>query len=75
MRDRHGPMRRTLSAAFSASAMAAQQPLINGYLDLFMQRLREKGESGAKSLNMTKWFEWVTFDMLRCCRSRYSVWV
>jgi cytochrome P450 len=64
VRDRHGPMRRTLSAAFSARAMAAQQPLINGYLDLFMQRLREKGESGAKPLNMTKWFEWVTFDIV-----------
>lgn len=25
-RDRHGPMRRTLAAAFSARAMAAQQP-------------------------------------------------
>lgn len=57
-------MRRTLAAAFSARAMAAQQPLINGYIDLLMKRLREKGESGAKALNMTKWFEWVTFDIV-----------
>lgn len=64
VRDRHGPMRRTLAAAFSARAMAAQQPLINGYIDLLMQRIRENGESGAKSLNMTRWFEWVTFDIV-----------
>lgn len=64
VRDRHGPMRRTLAAAFSARAMVAQQPLINGYIDLFIQRLRENGEGGAKSLNMTKWFEWVTFDIV-----------
>lgn len=64
VRERHGPMRRTLSAAFSARAMAAQQPLINGFIDLLLQRIREKGESGAKSLNMTKWFEWVTFDIV-----------
>lgn len=63
-RERHGPMRRTLAAAFSARAMVAQQPLLNGYIDLLMQRLREKGESGAKSLNMTKWFEWITFDIV-----------
>lgn len=63
-RDRHGPMRRTLAAAFSARAMAAQQPLINGFIDLFMQRLHEQGESGAKSLNMTKWYEWATFDII-----------
>ncbi|KAK2604636.1 hypothetical protein N8I77_007549 [Diaporthe amygdali] len=63
-RDRHGPMRRTLAAAFSARAMTAQQPLINGFIDLFMHRLREKGESGAKSLNMTKWYEWATFDII-----------
>lgn len=29
-----------------------------------MQRLHEKGEGGTKSLNMTKWFEWVTFDII-----------
>lgn len=63
-RDRHGPMRRTLAAAFSARAMAAQQPLINGFIDLLVQRLRERGENGAKSLNMTKWYEWATFDII-----------
>lgn len=63
-RERHGPMRRTLAAAFSARAMAAQQPLINGFIDLLLQRLREQGENGAKSLNMTKWYEWATFDII-----------
>ncbi|KAL1848517.1 hypothetical protein Daus18300_013570 [Diaporthe australafricana] len=63
-RDRHGPMRRTLAAAFSARAMAAQQPLINGFIDLLIQRLHEQGERGAKPLNMTKWYEWTTFDII-----------
>ncbi|KAG6364621.1 hypothetical protein INS49_006224 [Diaporthe citri] len=63
-RHRHGPMRRTLAAAFSVRALAAQQPLINGFIDLLIQRLREKGENGAKSLNMTKWYEWATFDII-----------
>lgn len=64
VRDRHGPMRRTLASAFSARAMAAQQPLINGFIDLLVQRLGEQGESGAKPLNMTKWYEWATFDII-----------
>ena len=63
VRDRHGPKSRTLAAALSARAMAAQQPLTNGFIDLFMQRIRRQGEGGAKPFNMTKWYEWATFDI------------
>lgn len=61
-RERHGPLRRTLAHAFSARAMAEQQPLINEFIDLFIQRLFENGASGMKPLNMTRWYEWATFD-------------
>ncbi|KAF6829319.1 trichothecene c-15 hydroxylase [Colletotrichum musicola] len=63
-RERHGPMRRLLSHGFSARAMAEQQPLINTYIDLFLQRLRENGEGGSKPIDLTKWFEWATFDII-----------
>lgn len=63
-RERHGPLRRILAHAFSARAMVEQQPFINEYIDLFLQRLRENGDNGTKPLNLTKWFEWATFDII-----------
>lgn len=63
-REVHGPMRRLLSHGFSARAMAEQQPLINAYIDLFLQRIREHGEGGSKPMDLTKWFEWATFDII-----------
>ncbi|KAJ6027337.1 Trichothecene C-15 hydroxylase [Penicillium canescens] len=63
-RERHGPLRRTLAHAFSARAMAEQQPLINSFIDLFLRRLREHGENGMKPINMTQWYEWTTFDII-----------
>jgi hypothetical protein len=44
--------------------MVEQQPFINEYIDLFMQRLRENGDNGTKPLNLTKWYEWATFDII-----------
>ncbi|KAG8167371.1 hypothetical protein KVR01_003060 [Diaporthe batatas] len=63
-RERHGQMRRLLSHGFSARAMAEQQPLMDRYIDLFIRRLREKGQGGKARLDSTKWFEWTTFDII-----------
>ncbi|TDZ36157.1 Trichothecene C-15 hydroxylase [Colletotrichum trifolii] len=63
-RERHGRLRKLLSHAFSARAMAEQQPLIDKYINLFIQRLKEHGEGGKKALDATKWFEWTTFDII-----------
>ncbi|OBR06538.1 Cytochrome P450 monooxygenase [Colletotrichum higginsianum IMI 349063] len=63
-RERHGPMRRLLSHAFSARAMSEQQPLMDRHIDLIIQRLREHGEGGMKPLDASKWFEWITFDII-----------
>lgn len=63
-RERHGPLRRILAHAFSARAMADQQPLINEFIDMFLQRLRDHGQNGMRPINMTKWYEWATFDII-----------
>lgn len=63
-RERHGQVRRLLSHAFSARAMANQQPLIDKYIDLFLRRLREYGQGGKTPLDATTWFEWTTFDIV-----------
>lgn len=59
----HGRMRKSLSAAFSTKALLEQEPIVQGVVDAFCDKL---GTIGAKpeGLNMTKWFEMVAFDLL-----------
>lgn len=59
--EEHGRQRRILSHGFSAQSMREQQPVIQQYVDLLMQRLRENSQGGTKALDMTKWYNWTTF--------------
>ncbi|KUI70157.1 Isotrichodermin C-15 hydroxylase [Cytospora mali] len=62
--EEHGRQRRVLSHGFSAQSMMEQQPLIQQYVDLLMDRLRENAQGGSKALDMTKWYNWTTFDII-----------
>lgn len=59
--EEHGRQRRILSHGFSAQSLMEQQPLIQQYVDLLMQRLRENCQDGTRALDMTKWYNWTTF--------------
>ncbi|KXH62845.1 cytochrome P450 monooxygenase [Colletotrichum nymphaeae SA-01] len=63
-RERHGPARRLLSHAFSARAMAEQQPLMDRWISLFIQRVHEHSKGGTVAMDASKWFEWTTFDII-----------
>ncbi|KAJ5913921.1 hypothetical protein N7504_002804 [Penicillium tannophilum] len=60
----HSRMRRLLSHAFSDSSLRGQEPIIKTYVDLLMQRLREKCENGSKALDMVAWYNFTTFDII-----------
>lgn len=60
----HSRMRRLLSHAFSDNSLRGQEPIIKSYVDLLMQRLREKGENGSKALDMVAWYNFTTFDII-----------
>ncbi|KAK8073393.1 cytochrome p450 [Apiospora phragmitis] len=64
-RDRHRVMRAMLSHGFSASRMLDQQPIIMRYIDLLVERLREKAvvDRGIP-LNMVLWYNYATFDII-----------
>lgn len=56
-------MRKMLSAAFSTKSLLDQEDIVTKEIDEFVERLGKDG-ANPKGLNMTKWYEMVTFDTL-----------
>ncbi|KAL4877750.1 cytochrome P450 [Aspergillus karnatakaensis] len=77
-RAQHGVFRRLMAHGFSEQAMRAQEPLIRGYVDLLVRRLREHShshshshsdsdsgnENGEKAVDMAAWYNYTTFDVI-----------
>ncbi|KAF1833178.1 cytochrome P450 monooxygenase-like protein [Decorospora gaudefroyi] len=82
--ETHSRMRKNLSHAFSDKALRQQEPLIQGYVDLLVHRLREHATEG-KDVDIMRWYNYATFDIiadltfgepLYCLRdSAYHSWV
>lgn len=60
----HSRGRRILSHAFSEKALAEQEPLIQSYADQLVDRLREVTSQTGEAQDMTKWYNWTTFDVI-----------
>ena len=56
----HSRMKRDLTAAFSTKALTEQESIINECVDTFIMKIGHANEA----LNMTKWFEMISFDIL-----------
>lgn len=63
-REEHALLRRTMAHGFSDRSMREQQPLIRGYIDLLVRRLREHGEGGKRAVDMAAWYNFTTFDVI-----------
>ncbi|KAH7012677.1 cytochrome P450 [Microdochium trichocladiopsis] len=61
--DDHRRMRRILAHAFSEKAPRGQEELVNGYVDLFIQRMGEKA-AAAEPINIVLWYNFCTFDLI-----------
>ncbi|KAF2258735.1 cytochrome P450 [Lojkania enalia] len=59
----HARQRRALAHAFSKQALMEQEPILKGYVNLFVQRLREMAHRG-EAANMVSWFNFCTFDII-----------
>ena len=62
--QRHGQMKKSLSAAFSTKALAEQERIVVMVIDDFVTRIGQDGGPGTGGLNMTKWYEMCAFDIL-----------
>ncbi|KAH7329619.1 cytochrome P450 [Stachybotrys elegans] len=63
-REEHTFFRRQLSHGFSDRSMRAQEPIIQGYVNLLIARLKEQAEGGRKMVDMREWLNWTTFDII-----------
>ncbi|KAI1363826.1 cytochrome P450 [Xylaria arbuscula] len=59
----HFRLRRAMLPAFSDKALTQQEPLIRGYVDLLIKRLREVSET-EECTNMVRWYNFTTFDLI-----------
>ena len=60
----HSRFRRTLSHAFSEKALAQQEGLLQGYVDMLVGGIKEVVSKEKKPQDMTKWYNWTTFDII-----------
>lgn len=62
-RESHSRVRRIFSHAFSDKALRDQEPLIQRYIDLLVQRLRERAEQGV-DVDVVRYYNFTTFDVI-----------
>ena len=60
----HTRFRKTLSHAFSERALAQQEVLLQGYVDLLVTRLKEVISTEKPLQDMSEWYNWTTFDII-----------
>ena len=60
---RHAQMRKLLSSAFSTRSLVGQEAIVDKAVNEFINRIGEVGK-GPGGVNMTKWYEMITFDIL-----------
>ncbi len=74
-RENHSLLRKQFSHGFSDQSMREQEPIIGGYVDLLIKRLREhcsevvytddgNPKTRPKALDMKTWYNWTTFDII-----------
>ncbi|GAB1217298.1 hypothetical protein ATERTT37_006536 [Aspergillus terreus] len=62
-REQHGHYRRLFSNGFSDRSLREQEPLLQGYIDMLMDRL-ERAARAKHPVDIVQWFNWTTFDFV-----------
>lgn len=80
----HIRLRKSMNGAFSARALAEQEPILKENVDLFMDKLEERAQQGLET-DLRSWYNYATFDLIgdfafgesfRCLESsKYHEWV
>ncbi|GFN19721.1 cytochrome P450 [Aspergillus tubingensis] len=57
----HNRFRKKLAPAFAEKSIREQEPIIKGYVDLFVQQLEQRA---GEVVDMSAWFNFCTFDII-----------
>lgn len=60
----HARKKKNLAPAFTTRALSAQEHIVQQYMDVFIRKIGGLSLAGPQGLNLTKWFEMLTFDIL-----------
>ncbi|CZR69868.1 related to isotrichodermin C-15 hydroxylase (cytochrome P-450 monooxygenase CYP65A1) [Phialocephala subalpina] len=62
----HHRIRRLISHAFSEKALREQEPILQQYIGILIQRLHDQVRAGWGSgvVNLVDWYSWTTFDII-----------
>lgn len=60
----HARFRRSLSHGFSERSLQQQEVIVKGYIDLLIQRLHDQAKDGAATVDMVRWYNYTTFDII-----------
>ncbi|MCJ1377250.1 hypothetical protein MMC17_000342 [Xylographa soralifera] len=60
----HARIRRLLSHAFSEAALREQEPLLNSYFDLLVQKLYSRSQEANNSVDISRYYNFTTFDLI-----------
>ncbi|KAI3400197.1 hypothetical protein diail_4082 [Diaporthe ilicicola] len=63
-REEHGRLRRQLAHGFSDRSLRQQQPIIIDYVNLLIQRLKERCDGGKRPIDAVAWYNYTTFDII-----------
>ncbi|TGJ83736.1 hypothetical protein E0Z10_g5024 [Xylaria hypoxylon] len=61
---KHSAMRKMLNPAFSQRVLLEQEEIISGVINKFVRIIGERGGPSSGGINMTRWFEMNSFDIL-----------
>lgn len=62
-RENHARQRKALSHGFSKKALWEQEAVIQGFVDMFIDRVHEFGQ-GNQVFDIVKWYNFLTFDII-----------
>ncbi|OTA99206.1 hypothetical protein M426DRAFT_325350 [Hypoxylon sp. CI-4A] len=63
-RHYHGYVRKLVAHGFSEKALREQEPIIQKYVDVLFRRLQETSQGGATPMDIAKWYNFMTFDLI-----------
>ncbi len=63
-REEHARLRRALAHGFSDKALRDQEPMLKRHVDLLIEQLEEQCDGGKTPMDMEKWYNWTTFDII-----------